>query len=105
MTFEEDASDPLTVIHAIDELIDEFHPELINFDIMFKTVGIKIRYENFETHTRAKTLETYTNDKQIIKDMATYLVQPFLSVGGKIRLIGVRVSSFKSEDQKTLLNI
>ncbi len=72
--------------------------------MQFKTVNIKIRYENFETHTRAKTLEFHTNDKQTIKDIVKYLVQPFLHVGRKVRLIGVRVSGLKfGEKQETLI--
>ncbi len=102
-TFEEDVDNPDIIFSAINELVDEFHEELIASDIQFKTVSIKIRYEDFETHTRAKTFEFYTNDKQIIKDAARQLAQPFLNIGRKIRLIGVRVSGLKfGEKQKTL---
>lgn len=105
-TFEEDVDNPEMIFSAINELVDEFHEELVASDIQFKTVNIKIRYENFETHTRAKTFEFYTNDKQIIKDIAKQLSQPFLNIGRKIRLIGVRISGLKfGEKQKTLDNI
>jgi len=105
-TFEEDIDNPGIVFNAINELVDEFHDELIASDIQFRTVSIKIRYENFETHTHAKTFEFYTNDKKIIKDTARELTQPFLNIGRKIRLIGVRMSGLKfGEKQKTLLDI
>lgn len=105
-TFEEDVDNPEIIFNAIDELVDEFHEELVVSDIQFKTVSIKIRYENFETHTRAKTLEFYTNEKQIIKDTAKELTQPFLDIGRKIRLIGVRASGLKfDEKQKTLKEV
>ena len=94
------------IFTAINELVDEFHPELVDNNIMFKTVGIKIRYENFETHTHAKSFEFHTNDKQIIKDTAKELIQPFLNAGRKIRLIGVRISGLKfGEKQKTLKEV
>lgn len=102
-TFEEDVDNPKIIFTAIEGLVDEFHEELIVSDIQFKTVNIKIRYENFETHTHAKTLEFYTNDKEIIKDAAKELTQPFLNIGRKVRLIGVRISGLKfGEKQKTL---
>ncbi|MBU5537675.1 MAG: DNA polymerase IV [Candidatus Aenigmatarchaeota archaeon] len=105
-TFEEDIDDPEIIFNTIDELVDEFHEELLALDIQFKTISIKIRFENFETHTRARTFEFYTKDKKIIKDTAKELVQPFLNIGRKIRLIGVRVSGLKlSEKQKTLKEI
>jgi len=103
-TFEEDVDNPEIIFDAIDELVDEFHEELIASNIQFKTITIKIRYENFETHTHAKTFEFHTNDKELIKDTAKALSQPFLNVGRKVRLIGIRVSVLKfKEKQKTLL--
>ncbi|MBI2005313.1 MAG: DNA polymerase IV [Candidatus Aenigmarchaeota archaeon] len=105
-TFEEDVDNPELIFSAINGLVDEFHEELIASNIQFKTVNIKIRYENFETHARAKTFEFYTNDKQLIKVAAKELTKPFLDVGRKIRLIGVRVSGLKfDEKQKTLKEI
>lgn len=102
-TFEEDIDNTEIIFAAINELVDEFHDELTLGNIQFKTVNIKIRYENFETHTRAKTFEFYTNDKEIIKNAAKQLVQSFLNIGRKIRLVGVRVSGLNFRDkQKTL---
>lgn len=105
-TFEEDVDNPEIIFNTINELVDEFHDELIALDIQFKTVNIKIRYENFETYTRTKTFGFYTNDKQIVKDTAKYLIQSFLNIGRKVRLIGVRVSGLKfGEKQKTLKEV
>ncbi len=105
ITFEEDVDKPEIILKAADSLIDEFHEELISADIQFKTVNIKVRYENFETHTSAKTLSNYSSDKKIIKDVAKELFLRFLN-GRKMRLIGVRVSGLKfGEEQKTLKNI
>ena len=103
LTFEEDTNDSELIFKAIDKLVDDFHYEVISEHIQFKTVNIKIRYEYFETHTRAKTLQLYTNDKETIKKIAKELVRPFLN-RNKIRLIGVRVSGLKfGEKQKTLV--
>lgn len=105
VTFEDDVDNPEIIFTAINELVDEFHEELIGSDIKFRTINIKIRYEDFETHTRAKTLQFYTNDKETIKKTTKELVSPFLH-GKKIRLIGVRVSGLKfGEKQKTLKEI
>ncbi len=105
-TFEEDVDNQEIIFNAINELIDEFHEELVASGIQFKTVNVKIRYENFETHTHAKTFEFYTNDKKIIKEAAKKLTQPFLNVRRKVRLVGVRVSGLKfGEEQKNLKEI
>ena len=74
--------------------------------MQFKTVNIKIRYEDFETHTHARTLQFYTDDKQRINDISKELTLPFLNNNKKIRLIGVRVSGLKfGEKQKTLKEV
>ena len=102
-TFEEDISNAETVLEALDSLSEEVSKEALNENLFFKTVTIKVRYENFETHTRSKTLPFMTNRGQDLKKTARALLQTYLLPDRKIRLIGVRVSSFiTGEKQKTL---
>jgi DNA polymerase IV (DinB-like DNA polymerase) len=102
-TFEEDTDDADTVLKALDALSEEACKEALNQSLFFKTATVKVRYENFETHTRSKTLPFMTNRPQDLKKIARELLQTYLGHDRKIRLIGVRVSSFvKGEKQKTL---
>lgn len=93
-TFEVDTADAATVLSALDALSEGVCREALNQNLFFKTVTIKLRYEDFETHTRSKTLAFMTNRLQNLKRTARELLQPFLHSDRKIRLIGVRVSSF-----------
>ena len=103
MTFEEDTKDKYIVFRSIDDLVEDFHKEILGKGIQFKTVTIKLRYENFETHTRAKSLPNYTNRIDLIKKVAKELIFPFFNSGRKIRLVGARVSNLKFiGKQKTL---
>jgi DNA polymerase IV (DinB-like DNA polymerase) len=102
-TFEEDTADADTVLRALDALSEEVCREALNQNLFFKTVTVKLRYENFETHTRSKTLAFMTNRAQDLKKTAKELLQTYLRSDRKVRLIGVRVSNFvKGEKQKTL---
>jgi len=102
-TFEEDTADADTVLRALDALSEEVCREALNQNLFFKTVTVKLRYENFETHTRSKTLAFMTNRSQDLKKTAKELLQAYLRRDRKVRLIGVRVSNFvKGEKQKTL---
>jgi nucleotidyltransferase/DNA polymerase involved in DNA repair len=102
-TFEEDTADAKSVVEALDAMAEEVSKEAANQKLFFKTVTIKIRYENFETHTRSKTLQFMTNRPQDLKKNARELLTPYLRLDRKIRLIGVRVSTFISaEKQQTL---
>jgi len=102
-TFEEDTDDTDTVLKALDALSEEVCREASAQHLFFKTVTVKVRYENFETHTRSKTLPFMTSRVQDLKKTAKELLQAYLRRDRKIRLIGVRISSFvKGEKQKTL---
>jgi DNA polymerase-4 len=72
--------------------------------LLFKTVTLKIRYENFETHTRSHTLPFLTNRLYDLQKTECELLSGYLRKDRRVRLIGVRVSSLvSSEKQKTLL--
>ena len=103
-TFEIDTADADAVNQALEALSEEVAKETTSQTLFFKTVTVKMRYENFETHTTSKTLPFMTNRAQDLKKTAKELLQNYLRSGRKIRLIGVRVSTFvKGEKQKTLI--
>ncbi len=103
-TFEEDTLDFDAVLRTLDKLSGEVNEDAVNQNLFFKTVTIKVRYENFETHTHGKTLPHMTNRLQDQVKAVRELMKHYLKPDRKIRLIGVRVSSFSSaEKQKTLV--
>jgi len=103
ITFEEDTSDFNLVLNTLEKLAEEVHNDLMRQQLYFKTVTVRVRYENFETHTHSRTLPFMTNRLQDLKKTAKELIQDYLKPERKIRLIGVRVSNFISaEKQKTL---
>ncbi len=102
-TFEVDTSDSAAILQALDALCVDVQKETAEQKLLFKTVTVKIRYKGFETHTKSKTLPRLTNRVEDLKKTAQELLLPYLGLDRKMRLIGVRVSSFEScEKQKTL---
>lgn len=103
-TFEEDTDDAEAVLTELDALAQKVAEQVVAQKLFFKTVTVKVRYENFETHTRSKTLAYITNRQQHLQKTARALLKPYFKHNRKIRLIGVRVSNFvKGEKQKTLV--
>ena len=103
-TFEEDTADSAVILKALDELCAAVIKEVENQHLLFKTVTLKIRYQNFETHTRSHTLPFLTNRLYDLQKTERELLTACLQKNRKVRLIGVRVSSLvSSEKQKTLL--
>jgi len=104
-TFEEDIDDYRVVQKTLDLLSDEVANVLKNEGYLFKTAGIKVRFADFDTVTRERTLKDHTSSKQVLITRCKELFKDFEKDGRRIRLVGVRVSSLKkiSPKQKDLL--
>ena len=102
-TFEADTDDPDLVARTIDILAEEVCACLAEEQLRFRTITVKIRYEGFITRTRARTLLHYTGEKAAIRNHAHLLVRDLFD-GRKVRLLGIRLSSFEPRDacQSTL---
>jgi DNA polymerase IV (DinB-like DNA polymerase) len=104
VTFEEDTSDSALIFDTLDAISEDLHQELTASNFTFKTTTVKVRYENFETHTHGKTLHFFTDRMKDIQRSARHLLQDYLRADRKIRLIGVRLSNLLStEKQKRLV--
>ncbi len=92
------------VLERINDHCQRIHKRLVKNMVLFKTVTVKIRFENFQTFTRGKTLPFFTNYLEELQNTARVLAQDYLQESRKIRLIGVRVSNLKSsKGQKPLV--
>lgn len=103
VTFDVDTSESTEVLETVDELCKEIHDELVDRGFFFKTITVKVRYKNFQTQTRGKTLPLFAGDLRTLQKIARDLIRLHLGEKRKLRLIGVRASNFISrKEQKTL---
>lgn len=102
-TFEEDTSDHALIFDTLDAISEDLHQELTASNFTFKTTTVKIRYENFETHTHGKTLPFFTDRLKDIKKSARDLAQDYLRPDRKIRLIGIKLSNLLSTEKQMRL--
>jgi len=103
VTFEEDTFDYALILDTMDAISKDLIQELTSSTFTFKTITVKVRYENFETHTHSKTLPFFTDRLKDIQKNARDLVQDYLRPNRKIRLIGVRLSNLFSTKKQTRL--
>jgi DNA polymerase IV (DinB-like DNA polymerase) len=105
-TFDEDISDKQKIMAAFSSLIEDVHKRIATSNLLFRTVGIKVRFEDFTTFTRARSNSRYTNEKFIMEDSVSFLFHKFEGSKKSIRLVGVRVANLKKIDpeQGTILN-
>ena len=57
-----------------------------------KTIGIKLRYDNFKTATRDQTVDAYTADAKAIRHAAGLCLKR-VPLERRLRLLGVRIGS------------
>lgn len=62
-----------------------------------KTIGIKLRYDDFKSVTRDQTLDSYTADAQTIRQIAGQCLKR-VPLDKRLRLLGVRVGTLAKAD-------
>ncbi|MCG3225598.1 MAG: DNA polymerase IV [Candidatus Heimdallarchaeota archaeon] len=91
----------VTLDSAIQTIVTKAKEKKMNF----RTVTLKIRFQNFETFTRSYSLQCYANSEKHVREVVTLLLEEFSDrVPNNIRLVGVKISNLiKIDDnQKTL---
>jgi DNA polymerase-4 len=94
-TFENDlhpVRDRETLSTIFTGLCERVAADLRRKDYVGKTIGIKLRYDNFRTVTRDCTLDEPTGDADAIRRAAGACLRR-VSLDRRIRLLGVRVST------------
>jgi len=89
-TFQEDVSDWQEIARTLAAQARELADELRDEGYRARSVGIKVRFADFETHTREKTLAEPTDNETAIRK-AAFECLGRLKLDRKVRLLGVRV--------------
>jgi DNA polymerase-4 len=72
-------------------LTDQLCETLVKQERRGRTIGIKVRLDDFSTHTRARSRAEATNDVEVVRAVALELLREF-DPPRPVRLIGVRVA-------------
>jgi DNA polymerase-4 len=97
-TFQEDVSDWQVLARTLVALVKEVVEDIRDRQYKARTVTVKVRFENFETHTRAKTMAASTENEEDIRKTAFDCLKRF-DLDRKVRLIGVRLSGFEKKER------
>jgi DNA polymerase IV (DinB-like DNA polymerase) len=101
-TFTEDIDDMNLVAATMDALVEEVCRNLSDESLHCRTVTVKVRYQGFVTKTKARTLPHYTGDPTTVR-RCTYTLLHDIFDGRKIRLLGIRLSSFDTCDARQMI--
>ncbi|MGB9131901.1 MAG: DNA polymerase IV [Methanosarcina sp.] len=101
-TFAEDTNDPVKITRSLDILAESVHSSLLKHHSLFKTVTLIVRFEDFSTYTRSKTVPIWTSDLLVIKRTAIQLLSEFTG-RRRFRLVGVGVTKLRERDERQTL--
>lgn len=95
-TFDLDIHDPATLERHLTDLSLQLCARLVKQDRRGRNVGIKVRLDDFSTHTRATTIAAPTNDAEVVTSIALDLLRAF-DAPRPVRLLGVKVAGLDEQ--------
>ncbi len=69
------------------------------------TVILKIRFDNFNTHTRQKTFDYVVKDKELILRTCKDLLNQFPQPRRPVRLLGIGLSGLERQEIQLTLDL
>ena len=97
ITFDVDVSDRGELERHLAELSAELCRRLGKRELEGRTIGIKIRLDDWTNVTRSHTVDAPTNDPTVVGPVALDLLRAY-DPQRPVRLLGVRLAGFGSED-------
>ena len=103
-TFDYDIADPARLEQILDGLVARLCAALVEQQRCGRTIGIKIRLDDFSTHTRARTLPEPVCEVEQVGGVARDLLRRF-EARRPVRLIGVRVAGLQPLEERAGLQL
>jgi DNA polymerase-4 len=95
-TFDYDVSDPTQLCESLTVMAEELCASLHTHGRSGRTIGIKVRLDDFTTATRAHTIDAPTNDVERVTAVALRLLAEY-APARPVRLLGVRVAGLTAD--------
>lgn len=95
-TFSENISSEIFMKERLIQIAEEIEKRLSKNDVAGKTVTLKIKYSDFKTQTRSKTLPHFIRTKELILETAVELMEQE-GFRESVRLLGITLSNLNTE--------
>jgi DNA polymerase-4 len=96
-TFDVDVADQEEMAGHVASLAKELCRRLRARDLEGRTIGIKVRLDDWTNVTRSHTVDAPTNDPAVVAPVALDLLRAY-APPRPVRLLGVRVASFSHDE-------
>jgi DNA polymerase-4 len=95
-TFDYDVADLGQLERKLGELADELCRRLQKRDLTGRSIGIKVRLDDWTNVSRSHSVDERTNDPEVVRPLALDLLRAY-DPPRPVRLLGVRVASFEHD--------
>lgn len=100
-TFSENLTSEIFMVEKLARIATELENRLKKYAISGKTITLKIKYSDFTTQTRSKTLPYFVSDKGLILETAKELLYQE-RMKESVRLLGISLNNLNTEVKKTV---
>ena len=101
-TFNENLTSEVFMSERLERIAQELEKRLKKYSISGKTVTLKIKYSDFTTQTRSKTLPYFIADKGLLFETAKELLYQE-RMKESVRLLGISLNNLNTEVKKSVL--
>jgi DNA polymerase IV (archaeal DinB-like DNA polymerase) len=103
ITLKADTSNPMEIFAQLSPSIQDLREKLVARNLFFRTVAVIGIRPDLSVHSRSRTLETATNDYNVLSRSTKDLLSTLTSELGEFRRAGIRVSDLADVvDQQSL---
>jgi DNA polymerase-4 len=98
-TFFENIEDPVALRETMDHIVDTVWERIERSGARGRTVTMKLRYADFQTLTRARSLHHFVADKAEFSAIGHALLEDHLPLPQPIRLMGLTLSALEQREE------
>ncbi|SDW11439.1 DNA polymerase-4 [Lutibacter oricola] len=100
-TFSKNLTSEIFMMEKLEKISEELEKRLLRNKVSGKTVTLKIKYSDFKTQTRSKTLPYFIKEKAILLETVKELLYQE-KVLNSVRLLGISVTNLNIHSKKTV---
>ncbi|WP_395052231.1 DNA polymerase IV [Flavobacterium sp.] len=101
-TFNENLTSEIFMQEKLVQIAGELEKRLKKYKLSGKTITLKIKYSDFTTQTRSKTLPYFISDKGLLAETATELLFQE-RMKESVRLLGISVNNLNTDLKKSVV--
>lgn len=94
-TFVKNLTSEVFMLEKLEKISEELEKRLLHSNVSGKTITLKIKYSDFKTQTRSKTLPYFVKDKSILLETVKELLFQE-KVMNSVRLLGISVTNLNN---------